>query len=70
MRSGDCTDIFTANATDNFPERVATHTRNTIGGNQVSVRKYLDVHKGCACAVERIVAMIERVTSTILAAKV
>ena len=71
LRSGDCTDNFSANATDNFfPECVATHTRNTIRGNHVSLRENLEVQKSCADAVNCIVAMIEKVTSTSLAAKV
>ena len=65
---GDCTDPSTANAF--FPQCIATHTRNTITGNQVSFGKNLVVQKGCVYAVKRIVAMIERVTSTSLAAKV
>ena len=64
MRSGDCRDTFTANPTDIFfRECVATHTRNTIGGNQLSSKKILDVQKRFVSAVKRIVAMIERKTS-------
>ena len=51
-------------------ECVETHTRNTIRGSQVSSRKNSDVQKCCVYAVKRIVAMIERVTSTSFAAKV
>ena len=53
-----------------FRECVATHTRNTIGVNQVSLRKMLEVQKCCVYGVKHSEAMIERVTSIRLAAKV
>ena len=56
--------------TISFPECVATDTKNGIRRNQVSLGKILDVHKCCVYAVKRIVARIERVTSTTFAAKV
>ena len=39
-----------------FSECVATHTRNTVRGNQVTLRKNLDVQKCCIYAVKPIVA--------------
>ena len=56
--------------TISFPECVATYTRNTIRANQASLRKNSDVKKCCVYEVKRIFAMIGRVTSTNLAAKV
>ena len=70
MRLRDCTVNLTANATDNFPQCAATHTRNMIRGKQGSFRKNLDIQKGCVYAVKRIVAMIERVLSKSSLAKV
>ena len=74
MRCGDCTDTFTANPTDLFlTEFVATDPWNTLGGNQVSLKKTLDVHyvlEYCVYAVKYIVGMIERVRSSNFAAKV
>ena len=51
-------------------ECVATHTRNMIRGNQVSLRKILDLQKCYVFAIKRTAVMIERVTSTSIAAKV
>ena len=48
LRSKDCTDDFTANATDTFsPELAAMSTRNMIRESQVSSKKSLGVQKCC-----------------------
>ena len=52
LRSKDCTDIFTANATDNFFPRFCCNAHK---------RHKLDVQKCCARVTKSIVAMIERV---------
>ena len=70
IRSKDCTDNFTANATDNFsPEVAVMSKRNMIRENQVYLKKGLDVQKCCTCVAKDIVVMINRLTSTSLAAK-
>ena len=71
MRLIDCTDIFTAIATDNsLPECVRLHARNTIRGNQsLSLRKKLDAQKFCVYAVKRIVTIIGRATGLSSVAK-
>ena len=70
LRSNDCTDNFTANATDNFCSELAvTYTRNMIRESQVSSEKSLDVQKCCVSVAKHIVVMINRLTSTSLAAK-
>ena len=71
-RLEDCTDTFAVNATDNFFPRMCcnTHTRNAIRGNQISLRKKLDVQKCYIDAIKLFVAMMERITGTSFAAKV
>ena len=70
LRSKDCTDNFTANATDNFsPELVVMPTRNMMRENQASSEKNLDVKKCCASVAKHIVVMISILTSESLAAK-
>ena len=65
LRSKDCTDNFTANATDNFsPGLAVMPTRNIIRESRDCLKKSLDVQKCCACVAKPIVATIERVTST------
>ena len=70
-RSRDCTDASAATQQNFYiSESVATHTRNAIRGKQVSLKGILDVPNRCVYAVKRNFAMIERVTSTNLVAKV
>ena len=70
LRSKDCTDNFTANATDNFsPELAVMSTRYMLRENRVSSKKSLDVQKCCASLAKHIVVMINRLISTSLAAK-
>ena len=70
LRSKDCTDNFTANATANFsPEVAVMLTRNMIRESQVSSKKSLDLQKCCVSVAKHIVVMINRLTSTSLAAK-
>ena len=65
LRSNDCPDNFTANATDNFsPELALMPTRNMIRDSRDYLKKSLDVQKCCARVAKPIVATIERVTST------
>ena len=48
LRSKDCNDNFTANASDNFfPELAVISTRSMIRENRVSPKKSLDVQKCC-----------------------
>ena len=70
LRSKDCTDKFTTNATDNFsPELAVMSTRNMIRESRVSSRKSLDVQKCCVFVAKHIAIMISVLTSTNLAAK-
>ena len=70
LRSKDCNDNFTANATDNFsPGLAVMSTRNMIKESQVFSKKNLDVQKCCVSVAKHIVVMINRLTSTSLAAK-
>ena len=70
LRSEDCIDYFTANATDNFsPELVVMPTRNKIRYSRASSKKNLDVQKCCVSVAKHIVVMISILTSTNLAAK-
>ena len=70
LRSKDCNDKFTANATDNFlPGLAVMSTRNMIKESQVFSKKKLDVQKCCVSVAKHIVVMINRLTSTSLAAK-
>ena len=64
IRSKDCTDNFTANATDKFsPEFAVMPTRNMIRESRDYLKKSLDV-KCCACVAKPIVATIKRATNT------
>ena len=70
LRSRDCTDSFTAKATDNFFPRTCC-TAHKKHDKRVN-RDYLEksgVQKSCACVAKPIVATIERVTSTISVAR-
>ena len=50
LRSKDCTDNFTAKATDNFsPKFAVMPTRNMIRENRDYLKKSLDVQKCRAC---------------------
>ena len=70
LRSKDCNDNFTVNATDNFSAELAViSTRSMIRENRISSKKNLDVQKCCAFVAKHIVVMINRLTSTSLAAK-
>ena len=71
LRSKDCIDNFTANATDKFfsPEIDVMSTRNMIRENRVSSKKSLDVQKCCVSVAKHFVVMISVLTSTSLAAK-
>ena len=70
LRSKDCIDNFTANATDNFsPEIAVMSTRNMIRESRVYSKKSLDVQKCCVSVAKHIVVMISVLTSTSLAAK-
>ena len=70
LRSKDCSDNFTANATDNFsPERVVIPTRNMIRESRASSKKNLDAQKCCVSVAKHIVVMISILISTNLAAK-
>ena len=70
LGSKDCTDNFTANATDNFsPELAVMSARNMIRENRVSSKKSLDVQKCCVSVAKRVVVMISVLTSTRSAAK-
>ena len=65
LRSKECTDNFTANATDNFsPEFAVMPTRNIIRESRNYLKNSLDVPKCCACLEKFVVATIERVKST------
>ena len=69
LRSKDCTDNFTPNATDNFfPEFVVIPTRNMIRESRVSSKKKSDVQKCCVPVAKHIVVMVGKLTSTSLAA--
>ena len=60
----DCSDNFTANATDiSSPELAVMPTRNMIRESRDYSKKSLDVQECCACVAKPIVATIERVTS-------
>ena len=70
LRSKDCTDNFTANATDIFfSELVVMPTRNMTRESQASSKKNSDVQKCCVSVAKHIVVMINILTSTSLAAK-
>ena len=71
LRSKDCTDNFTANATDNFSPRTCCnfHKKHDKRENRVSSKKSLDVQKSCVFVAKHIVVMISELTSTSLAAK-
>ena len=72
LRSKDFTEDFTANATDNFFPRTCCndhkkHDKREPG--QVCSQKSLGVQKCCVSVANYIVFMINRLTSTSLAAK-
>ena len=71
LRSKDCTDDFTANATDNFFPRTCcnVHKKHDKRESRVSSKKSLDVQKCCVSVAKHIVVMISVLTSTSLAAK-
>ena len=70
LRSKDCNDNFTANATDIFFRKLAVlPTRSMIRESRVSSKKSLDVQKRCVSVAKHVVVMINRLTSTSLAAK-
>ena len=70
LSSKHYTDIFTANATDNFsPEPAVMFTRNRIRESQVSSKKGSDVQKCCVSVAKDNVVLITRLTSTSLVAK-
>ena len=70
LRSEYCTDDFTAIATDIFsPELALLSTRNMIRGSHVSSKKSLGVQKCFVSVAKHTVNMINRLTSTSLAAK-
>ena len=70
LRCKDCTDNFTANATDIFsPELVVKPTKNVIRESRVSSKKNSDVQKCCVSVAKHIVVKISKLTSTSLAAK-
>ena len=66
--SKDCTDDFTANATDNFFSRICcnvhkNHDRRE-GESQVSSKNNLGVQKCCVSVAKHFVGMMNRLTST------
>ena len=70
LRSKDCNDNFTANATDNFFPRTCCNTHKKHDKREpVSSKKSLDVQKCFVSVAKHIVVMINRLTSTSLAAK-
>ena len=70
LPSKDCTDNFTAIATDNFsPELAVMSTRNMIRESRDSSKKSLDVQKYCGSVAKHIVVMIGVLTSRSSAAK-
>ena len=70
LRSKDCTDNFTANATTTFSlELVVKPTRNIIRESRASSKKILDVQKCCVSVAKHIVVMMSILISTSLAAK-
>ena len=66
IRSRDCTDSFTANATGNFFPRTfcSAHKKHDKRESRNCSKKNSGVPKCCACVAKPIVATIERVTST------
>ena len=71
LRSKNCTDDFTAKATDTIcsKEPAVMSTRNMIRESQVSSKKSLGFQKCCVSVAKHIVVLIIIVTSTSLAAK-
>ena len=65
IRSRDCTDSFTTNATGNVsPRRCCSAHKKHDKGEPGLLKKSSGVAKCCACVAKYIVATIERVTST------
>ena len=70
LRSRNCIDNFTADATDKFfPRTCCNSTRNMIRESRVSSGKSLDVQKCCASVAKHFVVLINRLLSTSLAAR-
>ena len=70
MPSRDCTDSFTANATDNFFPRTCYSAHKKHDRREPDcLKKNSGVPKCCVCVAKPIVATIERVTSTISVAR-
>ena len=70
LRSKDCIDNFTANATDNFsPELVVIPTRKMIRESWASSKRNLGVQICCVSVAKFIVVMISKPTNTSLAAE-
>ena len=69
LRSEDCTDNFTANATDNFfPRTCCNEQKNVIRESRDYLKKNSGVRKCCACVAKHIVVTINRLTNTSSAA--
>ena len=65
LRSKDCSDNFTANATENISLELAVMlTRNMIREKRNYLKKKSGVQKRCACVAKPFVVAIERVIST------
>ena len=70
LHSKDCSDNFTANATDNCsPELIIIPARNMMRESRASSKKNLDVQKCCVSVAKHNVVMISKLTNTSLAAK-
>ena len=70
LRSKDCPDNFTANASDIFsPKRAIMPTRSMIRESRVFSKKSLDVQKCCVSVAKHIAVLINRLTSTSLETK-
>ena len=65
LRSRDCTDNFTANATDNcFPRTCCNAYKKHDKREPGLFKEELNEQKCCACVAKPTVATVERVTST------
>ena len=70
LHSKDCSDNFTANATDNCsPELIVIPARNMMKESRASPKKNLDVPKCCVSVAKHNVVMISKLKITSLAAK-
>ena len=64
-RSKDCTDSFTANATDNSPELAVMSRKNMINRESRDyLKKSFNLQKCCTCVEKPFVATIVKVTCT------